>query len=304
MAKYTVVEQFSQNNTMSSIKELFKLKLNENDEDERERARAEPKNKTQTQTAEPDVDLSTFKRGMEDRMQGTQNVPTKKQWKDLPTLRQASAAQTRQATSNVTLPAEAGEKMSFLQSLGLQDEISDAQAEEISGHHDIDRTIGQPEPRTPGTNVATIDTMPAVINKEIAKYAPVDPDWHQIKHLPGYIKSAIRAMGRQVFGTFTKTRIEDIQVVANLGGQGPNTERELNAVAGWLQDNGQRDTDGEMNFQRSIPDYDAKFEMYSAEKFTFMVVQDDYGNYIYSWPTNDNKYGTSSQRRDKPKQLK
>ena len=151
--------------------------------------------------------------------------------------------------------------------------------------------VGRPEPRTPGTDVATIETLPDVINKEIAKHAPVEPDWHQIKHLPGYIKAAIRAMGRQVFGTFTKTRIEDIQVIANLGGQGPNTEREVNAVAGWLKDNGTRDTDGEMNFQRSIPDYDAEFKMYSFDKFTFMIVKDDYGNYIYSWPTADNKYG-------------
>jgi len=149
--------------------------------------------------------------------------------------------------------------------------------------------VGRPEPVTPGTDVATIQTMPAVINKEIAKHAPVEPEWHQVKHLPGYLASAIRAMGRQVFTVFTNTRIEDIQVIANLGGQGPNSEREMDAVAGWLKDNGVRDTDGEMNFQRSIPDYGAEFQVYNAEKFTFMLVDDEYGNYVYSWPTEDNK---------------
>lgn len=285
---------------MKPLKELFEIKLNEAPEEDerqpqRQRARQpqqQTRTRTQTRTAEPD--LGTFQQDLDDFEQGTANVPQKKRWGDLPALRQASAAQTRAATAGVNLPDEAGEKLSFLQSLGLEDEISDEQAMAIAGRNaeqDIDMAVGRPEPQTPGTDLATIETLPSVINKEVGKHAPIEPDWHQIKNLPGYIKAAIRAMGRQVFGVFTKTKIEDIQVIANLGGQGPNTEREVNAVAGWLKDNGTRDTDGEMNFQQSLPDYDAEFKMYSAKKFTFMVVQDDYGSYIYSWPTTDNKYG-------------
>ncbi len=284
---------------MSNLKELFEIQLNENDEDERQRerqAQQQDQTRTQTRTADPEMapDMSAFQRDMDAKEQGTANVPQKKRWGNLPSLRQASAAATRQATANVGLPAEAGEKLSFLQSLGLEDEISDEQAMAIAGRdadQDVDMAVGRPEPQTLGTDVATIETLPDVINKEVAKHAPVEPDWHQVKHLPGYVKGAIRAMGRQVFGVFTKTKIEDIQVIANLGGSGPNTEREINAVAGWLKDNGTRDTDGEMNFNQSIPDYDAEFKMYSAENFTFMIVQDDYGNYVYSWPTADNKYG-------------
>ncbi len=266
-------------------------------DNERQREReSQTQTRTRTRTADPEAtpDLSAFQRGMDAKEQGTKDVPQKKQWAGLPSLKQSTASQTRAATAGVTLPAEAGEKLSFLQNLGLEDEITDDQAMAIAGRdadQDVDLAVGRPEPRTPGTDVANIETMPDVINKEISKHAPVEPDWHQIKNLPGYIKAAIRAMGRQVFGTFTKTKIEDIQVIANLGGQGPNTEREINAVAGFLKDNGTRDTDGEMNFQRSIPEYDAEFKMYSADGFTFMVVQDDYGDYIYSWPTADNKYG-------------
>ena len=97
-------------------------------------------------------------------------------------------------------------------------------------------------------------------------------------------------MGRQVFGSFTKTKIEDIQVLANLMGQGPNETRELNAVAGWVRQNGQRDTEGELNFSQSIEGYEADFKIYSADGITFILVKDDYGNYIYSWPSTDNKY--------------
>lgn len=268
------------------------FEINENSRERQREKAQQAQTQTQTQTAEPGAapDLSAYERGAEDLAQGTKNVPQQKTWADLPDLKRATGVQTGQKTADITLPDEASEKMSFLQHLGLEDEISDAEAAAISGREQRqDLEYGRPEPETPGTDVATIETMPDVINKEIAKHAPVEPEWHQVKHLPGYLASAIRAMGRQVFSVFTNTRIEDIQVIANLSGQGPNSEREMNAVSGWLKDNGVRDTDGEMNFQRSIPDYGAEFQVYNAEKFTFMIVKDEYGNYVYSWPTKDNK---------------
>lgn len=267
------------------------FEINENTRERQREKAQQTQTKTQTKTAEPGAapDLSAFERGMEDLKQGTKNVPQQKTWADLPDLKRSTAAQTRQKLAGITAPEAAAEKLTFLQRLGLEDEISDAEAAEIAGRVQQDYEYGRPEPVTTGTDVATIETMPAVVNKEIAKHAPVEPEWHQVKHLPGYLAAAIRAMGRQVFGVFTNTRIEDIQIIANLGGQGPNSERELDAVAGWLKDNGVRDTDGEMNFHQSIPDYGAEFQVYNAEKFTFMIVKDEYGNYVYSWPTKDNK---------------
>ena len=264
----------------------------------------EQEQRTQTQTADPAdaPDMSTFQRGMDDQLHGTQNVPQKKDWASLPDLKQSTAAATRQKTSTVNLPAEAGEQMSFLQSLGLEDEITDVEAAANAGvelHQDQRQQYAgvDPEPEQPTTAVAVIQTLPDVVNKEIAKQFPVEPEWHQVKHLPGYLAAAIRAMGRQVFGVFTNTKIEDIQVVARVGGGGPNSEAEIGGVAKWLRDNGERDTDGEMNFQRSIPDYGADFEIYTYDKFTFMIVQDDYGNYVYSWPSADNKSHTQDTNR-------
>jgi hypothetical protein len=152
------------------------------------------------------------------------------------TLRTAPAERTRQATANVTLPDEAGEKLSFLQRLGLEDEISDEEAAQEAGYNIDQDNDGYVEPRQDLENLpATIENMPAKVNNEIATSVGVQPEWHQVRHLPGYLKAAIRALGRQVFGSFTDTRIEDIQVVANLGESGePNSARELNAVAGWL----------------------------------------------------------------------
>lgn len=269
------------------------------------RQRQEKKTQQQTQFADdeaPAPDMSAFQRDMNAQAQGTQNVPQKKKYADLPKLKQSTAVSTRQKTANVTLPAAAAEKMSFLQRLGLEDEISDVQAAANAGmqqHTDNDEEYGRPEPQEPGTDVANIETMPDIINKEIATFATVEPEWHQVKNLPGYLKGAIRAMGRQVFGVYTKTPIEDIQIVANLGGQGPNSEREMNAVAGWLHDNAERDTDGEMNFQQSIPDYGADFQIYTHDEFTFMIVDDEYGKYVYSWPSKDNKAMKEAPTRKK-----
>lgn len=248
----------------------------------------------QVKTATDDfVDLGSLRDALAQSGMGTQNVPQKQERRSTPAatpkLKQAPAAQTRARAAQVEMPPEAGEKLSFLQHLDLQDEISDEEAARRAGATTDDGYVPEPEP-------TDIENMPAVINKEISASSPVEPEWHQVKHLPGYLQQGIRAMGRQVFSTFTETPIEDIQVIANVGGRGPNEVREINAVAGWLKDNAQRDTDGEMDFERSMPDYKADFQIYKAQGFTFMLVQDFAGRYIYSWPST-NEQGTKGAER-------
>lgn len=254
--------------------------------DDTRRARVSTKSKTKSQFDKPD--LSAFERGMQDQAAGTQNVPAPSQRKQkavAPSLKQATAKKTKAATAGLDMPPEAAEKFSFIQSLDIEDEISDEEAARRAGvtHGAV------PEPKTPGTDVARIETLPAVINKELLAAGEVEPEWHQVKNLPGYLSSAIRAMGRQIFGTYTNTPIEDIQVLAHVAGQGPNSKRELNAVGGWLHKNAERDVEGEMDFSKSIPNYGVEFKIYNTRNFTFMVVKDFAGLYIYSWPTADNK---------------
>ena len=131
-----------------------------------------PEQQTQTQFADDGPDMSAFQRDMDDQAQGTQNVPQKKKWASLPDLKQSTAVSTRQKTKDVALPDSAGEKMSFLQRFGLEDVISDEQAAANAG---VDLDQGQdeedvrPEPETPGTDVANIETLPEIVNKEISK---------------------------------------------------------------------------------------------------------------------------------------
>lgn len=234
--------------------------------------------RTQTQTATPDpIGTNNFQDDM-DNLGRTQNVPQQRQATGTPEIRRANAATTQQRTAQVDMPPEAAEKLSFLARLGLEDEISDEEAARRAGRTN-DAGV-EPVPQQP-------TTMPAVISRDLAAEQNLEPEWHAVRNLPGYMQNAIRALGRQVFSTFTETPIEDIEVVANLNNSGPNTTRELNAVAGWLRENGERYTDGEMNFRQSIPDYDAEYIMYTAGDTTFLLVKDFAGNYIYSWPTAD-----------------
>jgi hypothetical protein len=43
-----------------------------------------------------------------------------------------------------------------------------------------------------------------------------------------------------------------------------------------------------------MPDYDAQVSVFEADGYTFMLVKDFAGRYIYSWPTKDTIKGGSS----------
>jgi hypothetical protein len=101
------------------------------------------------------------------------------------------------------------------------------------------------------------------------------------------MQRAIRALGKQLFSSMTRTPTNDIWMVANLGGQGPNTSQEVNSVANWLRRHGEDVSTGNIDFDTSIPGYNADVKQYSAGGIRWLMVRDEFGNYIYSWPEND-----------------
>lgn len=242
--------------------------------------------RTKTSTQD-DIDLGVFQR---DTLGADINAPARKEQPSTPTLKQAGKERTRRKASTATLPAEAGEKFAALHRLQAQDEISDDEAKQRAGYED---QILEPKPTTP-------ENLPAVINKQIAQTENIEPEWHMVKHLPGYLKQGIRAVGRQVFGTFTSTPLENIQVIANLGGSGPNPEHELDAVINWLHSNGKVDSAAQLHFERSIPNYGADVLVFKAKGYTFLAVKDFAGQYIYSWPSTDEstkKFNEPTERK-------
>lgn len=195
-----------------------------------------------------------------------------------PTVAQktASPAKTASKTSSVSLP---GDEQSMRHMMDLAANLDKI---DVSDEPDVDGTFGSGE--------VTPDTIPAVINKEIRAHGQVEPEWHMVKNLPGYLSKPIRKMGRQIFDQFTDTPIEQINILANLGGQGPNENREINAVAGIVSKLGTQLHDAELRMEDLIPGYQADIKVYEYQGVVFMLVQDFAGNYIYSWPTETSHY--------------
>lgn len=160
----------------------------------------------------------------------------------------------------------------------MQDEISDDEARANAGV----RTSGDVEPVEVKPN-----TIPKIINKELQATGQILPQWHMVKNLPGYLAAPIRSIGRSVFKPFTRTSLEEIQVIANLMGQGPNHERELSAVAQHLMKHARRDRDAEIVFHGKIPDYGADVKVFKDGGITYLLVKDFAGHYIYAWPSDD-----------------
>ena len=167
-----------------------------------------------------------------------------------------------------------------------QDEISDEQARQNANYSD-DTSDVKPKP--------TNENLPAIINKQMTIYGDtkIQPTWHQVKNLPGYMLNAIRAGGRKVFKQFTNTPIEDIQMVCTL----LNSETEVKAVMNYAMKNGVLDDTAKMEFGGGI---EADVKLYKTKDFSFLCVSDFAGKYVYSW-VGGREFHVG---QNKPKQIK
>lgn len=157
------------------------------------------------------------------------------------------------------------------------------------------------EPEIPNTEVVvhTAADVPTVVSKSMVAAGFVDPDFHLVANLPGNISSAIRQLGKQLFSSLTTTPTDKISMVGNLGGQGPNSMKEVHAVANYVKEHGEDLGPGEIDFDKIMPGYKAKIHNFKAEGVHFMLVKDDFGNYIYAWPANTSVIGHSGAKQIK-----
>lgn len=161
----------------------------------------------------------------------------------------------------------------------------------------INPAAGQDEPALPDAPeneliVRTASDVPAVISNAIRASGMESPEWHGVRDLPGFQDSNIRGMGRSVFGMFTSTPVEQIQTIANVQGQGPNTDSEMRAVAAWLRNNATDLGDIDIDHGMAIPGYKPDVKEYSANGVRFHVVRDPMGQYIYAYPDKDARLGS------------
>lgn len=144
----------------------------------------------------------------------------------------------------------------------------------------------EPPEQLPSVEVNTAN-LPAVAGQALQAAGVQNPEFHQVANLPGNMADQIRQLGKSLFGSLTMTPTKRIHVVANLGGQGPNTSAEVNAVAGFLKDHGRDLGPGDIDFENVMPGYKAQTHMFSAAGIRWMLVKDFAGQYIYCWPEED-----------------
>ena len=160
-----------------------------------------------------------------------------------------------------------------------------------------------PEPVHQDNQVAVVDAqqVPAIISNAMRVAGVETPEWHGVNNLPGFARQNIRGMGRQIFGMFTSTPLENITTIANVDGQGPNTDAELRSVAAWLRNNADDLGDVQLDHGRAIPGYRPDVKEYRINGVRFHVVRDPMGQYIYAYPdadarTNNGRQGIEQER--------
>jgi hypothetical protein len=186
-------------------------------------------------------------------------------------LKRGSAADTARAVGNIT-PSDSMRDMMSRINVPADMDAGDDDTTDIVPHRPI-------EPQN----------VPAVISREIAMSDPhaVNPTWHAVSNLPGNMSRAILTLGRALFKAFTRTPTEDIVMIGNVGGQGPNSTREVNSVAAWVKENGRPVDSAKIDFDQTIPGYSASVKHYVVGGVRFKIVKDQFGDYIYAWPETD-----------------
>jgi hypothetical protein len=251
---------------------------------------SEEEKKTKTKDQEADTDWS----GLDDLFKPRDDQPLarinddprdQEPEQDRDSRKKASQRDTLRATTNITPTDRMRDMLSRIRDIEADDETEYPAPE---------------EPETlPSTRVNT-ENLPAIAGERLQAAGVQDPDFHKVANLPGNMSRAIRTLGKALFREFTRTPTEDVWMIGNLGGQGPNTNAEVNAVAGFLRDQGESVSTGDIDFDSSIPGYTADIRQYSAGGIRWLVVMDEFGKYIYTWPEGDSVQSRAADRLDQP----
>lgn len=166
----------------------------------------------------------------------------------------------------------------------FQDEISDTQAQAIQGRGRVNEIADGPAPNP--------DMLPAIFNTQlVTAQGQFRPKWHLVRNLPAYIAQPIRAVGRLTLGGFTTTNLEDVRLSSTHFA----SEGELREMMAWVRNNGtyvpQPDKEvmtfaGHFDTEQGGA-YEAQVRLFEVDGIDFLMVSDNYGKSIYSWPTRD-----------------
>lgn len=237
---------------------------------------ASKKRKTKTDTQQrPDINLGPDLGPRHDHLPAPQQPePEHPRAEPQDPRRRAGAGDTHRATRGIHLGPGAADHLRNVP------ELPDVPGY-IDREHELVPHQDQDQPVVPHVNN---DNLPAVANDALMNAGVSTPNWHQVANLPGNMSRVIRNMGRHLFRAFTTTNTDDIYMIGNVMGQGPNTPLEVNSVAHWLRQNGDDLGPGNIDFDAIMPGYSPEIYQYSMAGIRWLLVRDEYGTYIYSWP--------------------
>ena len=246
--------------------------------------------KTTTQTkTKPDVKFDPFQTKPDQPLANPPEEPKRTDKPADPTMRRASAANTRRATGSVHASDQMRDMLSRMRDIEIDPDLAP---------YPVD------EPTLDISTEVNTENLPAVAGEALQAAGVTSPEFHQVARLPGNMSRMIRQLGKVLFGSMTDTPTEDIYMIGNLGGQGPNTRQEVNAVANWVRNHGDDLGPGDIDFEAVMPGYSAQTQQYVAAGVRWLLVKDFAGEYIYAWPESDSKTPSSqAQVGNAPKRL-
>ena len=198
----------------------------------------------------------------------------------------------RKIARTIDRPAEEEEEVKDLGMLGLKDDLNSRQGTDEPEPEDADEEITHahvgfnPEAGYSDHNerVVVSTDIPGIVRREVKELDPIVPKYHQVRDLSDEMREPIRALSR-VFEILTSTNIDNIQVLANANGSGPNSEEELDATTKWIKQRGERDNSTIKAFHEAIPGIHLHLEIYKTDGITHLLNHDEHGQFIYSWPS-------------------
>jgi predicted chitinase len=230
--------------------------------------------KTKTKTT-PDINLNPFQ-SQPDQPLTNPNAPTGSNNNPV-NIRRVDQRTTLNKTAGITPTGDMKNMLGRMRNVSIDPNLPD---------------YPDQQPNTlPSIDVNT-SNLPAVAGQALRVAGVQSPEFHQVANLPGNMAAQIRQLGRALFGSLTMTPTNRIYMIANLGGQGPNSTQEVSAVANFLKQRGEDRGPGEIDFDAIMPGYRAETRMFTAAGIRWMLVKDFAGQYIYSWPEEDSADAT------------
>lgn len=154
---------------------------------------------------------------------------------------------------------------------------------EASGPHQGDRSILKhivtPEEEAVPEQTAN---LPATINQVMAADGEnhFAPQWFKVIDLPPPFDHAVRVMGPRMFGMFTNTPVNEIEMMADF----INDPGDVKHMMEWIAHEGQR-----LDLVSFLPDtpFQSDVMTYRVRGYDFLLSRDALGHYIFAWPSSD-----------------